>query len=448
MTQPQELQTHRREGRAERPPAPATADRTVQFVVELAEALTRAGAPEGLVQPRVARIAQVYGVPDAHVVVLPNFTLAAEGPGAPVALDSTAPSEAELRLDQMAAVEHVARLADRGAVHAEEGLRQLAEASALGHRFGRIGIVAGHVVITLGLCLILQPTSIVLLASGIFGALVGLMKLRARRAPTLRVLLPITAATLVSLIAFAVAPEKATQESLRALIPPLVTFLPGGLLTSATLDLTVGHLISGASRLVAGGMQLVLLTLGIAIGAATAGANLDAATTNTPINTLGAWAPWLGTIVFGLGCYVHFSGPPHSLGWLLVVLLTASIGEQLGARLLSGELGAFVGAFAMTPVAAWVEGRPSGPPSLSTLMPAFWLLVPGAVSLIGVAQFFGSDNPAGLGNIVNALVTMVLIALGVFVGNALVLHVRTRRTATSSSPATSPNAAALRGRAP
>ena len=67
----------------------------------------------------------MYGVPHARVVVLPNFTLAAEGSGAPVALDSTAPSEANLRLDQMAAIEHVARLADRGAVAPEEGLREL-----------------------------------------------------------------------------------------------------------------------------------------------------------------------------------------------------------------------------------------------------------------------------------------------------------------------------------
>jgi len=417
------------------PPALATGSQALQFIVELAEALTRAGTPEGLVQPRADRIAGVYGVPHAHVVVLPNFTLAAEESGAPVALDSTAPNEANLRLDQMAAIEQVARLADRAAVAPDEGVRQLREAKALRHRFGRLGIVAGHVLITLGLCLILQPTGVVLFASAIFGALVGLMKLRARNAPTLRVLLPITASTLISLIAFAVAPGTTTQESLRALIPPLVTFLPGGLLTSATLDLTAGHLISGASRLVAGTMQFVLLTLGIAVGAQMAGVNVDAVSTNTPINTLGAWAPWLGAVVFGVGCFIHFSGPPRSLGWLLVVLLTAWIGEQLGAKLLSGELGAFVGAVAMTPVAAWVEERSSGPPSLATLMPAFWLLVPGAVGLIGVAQFFGSENPAGMGNIVNALVTFILIGLGVFVGNALVLHVRSRRPAASASVA-------------
>jgi uncharacterized membrane protein YjjP (DUF1212 family) len=407
--------------------SPAAANRTVQFVVELAEALTRAGTPEGLVQPRAARIATVYGVTDAHVVVLPNFTLAAQGRGEPVALDSTGPSDADLRLDQMAAVERVARLADTGAVQPEEGLRELDDAKALRHRFGSVGIVGGHVVITLGVCLILQPTPVVLLASVMFGALVGVMKLWARTAATLRALLPITAATVVSGLAFLIAPDRTIENSLRALIPPLVTFLPGGLITSATLDLTLGSMISGASRLVAGTMQLVLLTLGIAIGAGLAGVNLDAVSTNTPINTLGGWAPWLGAILFGLGCYIHFSGPPHSLGWLLVVLLTAWIGERLGAKLLSGQLGAFAGAFVMTPVAAWIERRPSGPPLLATLMPAFWLLVPGAVGLIGVAQFFGSQSLAGFGNIAQALETFILIGLGVFVGNALVLHVRSRR---------------------
>ncbi len=435
MTHAHEPQPRVVEGPPERAPAPAGENHALEFVVELAEALTRAGTPEGLVQPRAARIAEVYGVRRARVVVLPNFTLAAQESGVPVALDATAPSAASLRLDQMAAIEQVARLADRGAVQPDDGLRELAAAEALPHRFGRVGIVGGHVLITLGLCLILQPTAIVLMASAIFGAFVGLMKLHARNHSTLRVLLPITAATLVSLIAFAVAPGTTTQESMRALIPPLVTFLPGGLLTSATLDLTAGHLISGASRLVAGTMQFVLLTLGIAIGAQLAGIDVQGVSTDTPINTLGAWAPWLGAAVFGVGCYVHYSGPPRSLGWLLVVLLTAWIGEQLGARLLSAELGAFVGAFAMTPVAAWVEERPSGPPSLATLMPAFWLLVPGSVGLIGVAQFFGSDDLAGLGNIVDALVTFILIGLGIFVGNALVLHVRSRRAAASPSPA-------------
>jgi uncharacterized membrane protein YjjB (DUF3815 family) len=60
------------------------------------------------------------------------------------------------------------------------------------------------------------------------------------------------------------------------------------------------------------------------------------------------------------------------------------------------------------------------------ITPAFRLLVPGAVSFIGVAQFFGSRQDAGLGHLVDALVAFILIALGVFVGETLVLRWRSR----------------------
>jgi uncharacterized membrane protein YjjP (DUF1212 family) len=264
----------------------APSDHAVPFLVQLGEALTQAGEPEGFVQPRVAQMAAAYRVPAARVVVLPKLTLAAAGPGEPVVLDATPATEPDLRLDQMAVVSGVARLADTASVDPDDGMRALDDAEALPHRFGPVGIVAGHATIALGACLILQPTPMVLLTSTLLGALVGLLKLRAATAPTLRVVLPIVAAVLLSLLVFAVAPGTKTQESLRELIPPLITFLPGGLITSATLDLVVGHLISGATRFVAGSMQLVLLALGIAIGATIAGADLNATTTNTPIT------PW------------------------------------------------------------------------------------------------------------------------------------------------------------
>ena len=88
-------------------------------------------------------------------------------------------------------------------------------------------------------------------------------------------------------------------------------------------------------------------------------------------------------------------------------------------------LGGFFGALVVTPVAAWVATRRAGPPALASFLPAFWLLVPGAVGLIGMAEFVGSNRAAGLDHFVNAVITFIAIGLGVLVGNALVL--RTRR---------------------
>jgi uncharacterized membrane protein YjjP (DUF1212 family)/uncharacterized membrane protein YjjB (DUF3815 family) len=414
----------------------------VQFVVALAGALSRAGAAEGIVQPRASAIAIKYGVPDARVVLLPNLTLAAERRGSPVELDTAAPSDSDLRLDQIAAVERLARLADRARVTPREGLRQLEEIKSLPHRFGEFGMVAGHAVISVGLCLVLQPTLPVLVMAAVFGGVVGVLKLAAHRSETLSVLLPITAATLVSAVAFLVVPDTAGEQSVRALIPPLVTFLPGGMITTATLDLAAGHLISGSTRLVAGAMQLALLMLGIAIGVGLAGSDVSLATADHPANSLGAWAPWLGAAVFGVGCWLHFSGPRRSLGWLLVVVLSAWAGEFLGARLVSDQLGAFTGALLVTPIAASIERRPTGPPSLATMLPAFWLLVPGATGLIGVAQFVGSRQTAAPAHFVDAFVTFILIGLGVFLGNALVLRTRATRAARRASL----RAAAMDGR--
>ena len=290
------------------------------------------------------------------------------------------------------------------------------------HRFGTVGVIGGHMVLTLGLALILQPTPEALAAAAVFGALIGALKIYARDLQTVGVLLPIAAATLISALAFWIAPDQTIDGSMRILIPALVTFIPGSLLTTATLDLSAGEVISGSSRLVAGTMQLVLLSFGIAVGALIAGVSLDKALTNEAKNTLGDWAPWLGVIVFGIGAFVHFSGPPRSLGWLLVVLLAAWIGQQIGGRLVSDTLGAFFGALIATPVAAWVATRPSGPPALASFLPAFWLLVPGAVGLIGMAEFVGSNRAAGLDHFVNSLITFISIGIGVLVGNALVLR--------------------------
>ena len=397
------------------PPNPA-----VQFMLELATALNDAGEPVALNQARMERIATAYGVTDARVAVLPNLVLGAGGRGSPTALDLSHLQLSTNRLDRTAAVAALARDAERAAIDPEDGLRRLDQIAAYRHRFGTVGVIGGHMVLTIGLALILQPTPEALGAAAIFGALIGALKLYATDLPTVGALLPVGAATLVSALAFWLAPDKTIDGSMRILIPALVTFIPGSLLTTATLDLSAGQVISGSSRLVAGTMQLIVLSFGIAVGALLAGVSLDEAITNEAKNTLGDWAPWVGVIVFGCGAFVHFSGPRGSLGWLLLVVISAWLGQQVGGHLVNDNLGAFFGALVATPVATWVATRPSGPPSLATFLPAFWLLVPGAVGLIGMAEFVGSDREAGLNHFVNALITFLAIGTGVLVGNATV----------------------------
>ncbi len=203
-------------------------------------------------------------------------------------------------------------------------------------------------------------------------------------------------------------------------IPPLVTFLPGALLTMATVDLAMGETITGASRFVAGLLQLALLAIGIVVGAELVGDPHSGPVAGASADTLGSWAPWLGVLIFGIGVYVHNCAPKGSLGWLLVVLFTAWTGQLAGERILDPTLSGFVGAAVMVPVAHLVARAPTAPPAHVMFLPAFWLLVPGAIGLIGITEIFGDNAHVGTENFVSALVSIPAIALGILVGTMIV----------------------------
>ncbi len=131
---------------------------------------------------------------------------------------------------------------------------------------------------------------------------------------------------------------------------------------------------------------------------------------------IGAIAPWLGVLIFGIGVLLSYSGRPRSLGWMLLVLYVAFAGQVIGGLLFGSSLSAFVGAVVMTPVAVFVATQRTGPPTLVTFLPAFWLLVPGAIALVGVTQVMGEATVDGTTSILTAGVTIVSIALGVVLG--------------------------------
>ena len=143
--------------------------------------------------------------------------------------------------------------------------------------------------------------------------------------------------------------------------------------------------------------------------------------------TLGWWAPWLGVAIFGLGVYVHDSAPKRSLGWLLVVLFAAWTGQFVGELVLNATLSGFVGAAVMVPVAHLVARAPSAPPAHVMFLPAFWLLVPGAIGLIGITEIVGERVDAGSENFLSALVSIPAIALGILVGTTIVRAARSAR---------------------
>jgi uncharacterized membrane protein YjjB (DUF3815 family) len=111
------------------------------------------------------------------------------------------------------------------------------------------------------------------------------------------------------------------------------------------------------------------------------------------------------------------SSPRGSLPWVLLVLLGA-YAAQLAGALAAAPLAGFVGALVIAPLAALVERTPHGPPAAVTTLPAFWLLVPGALSLLGLSDLV-NGGPEAAQEIANAVVAVFGIALGTLVGSAV-----------------------------
>jgi uncharacterized membrane protein YjjP (DUF1212 family) len=390
-----------------------------QFLLYLGSALTAAGEAVNQIEERLRRVAATYGAPQARVSVLPTYLVLALEPGRPATLEPTGQLRGALRLDQIAALFEVLKAAERGEPSPEDGSRRVREIVELRPRFGPWITILGHVVLTVGICLILQPALSDLTLAALFGALVAVFKLIGGRWRSVQMVMPVAAAFAVAAITFLLAGQGWAEADLRAMIAPLVTFLPGAMITMAVVELSAAEMITGASRLVAGSVQLLLLGAGIVGAAQVVGLPSADALVDAPANLLGWWAPWLGVLLVGLGNYLYFSAPPGSLGWLWLVLYVAWTGQYLGEVAFGGYLSGFVGAMVMTPVAYLVERRPSGPPALVSFLPAFWLLVPGALGLIGVTEYLGKDALAGVQDFLGAVGSMVAIALGVLCGYPL-----------------------------
>jgi uncharacterized membrane protein YjjP (DUF1212 family) len=386
------------------------------LLVRLGTAMSAAGDSVDAIDSTLRSIVAAYGAEHVEVAVLPTSLTVTTGQGIGTQVQIAVPNRTALRFDQVAELYRVVRLTTTASITPRAATERLAEIDRMRPTFRWPLRTLGHAVLTVGLALLLQPTIGAVGAAFVLGAAVGLLKLY--RLAALELVFPVVVSFGVAVVVFTTLQHVEIDNPVRILIPPLVTFLPGGALTIATVELAAGQMVSGASRLVSGFVQLVLLGFGIIAAAALFDLSAVELADN-PVNRLGWWAPWLGVVVVAVGNYLHFSSPATSLPWILLVLLAAYCGQAAGAALFGGLLSGFFGAVVMTPLALWVERLPHGVPKLITFLPGFWLLVPGAAGLIGITEMLGVDQQLGAQAIVDMLVTVMSIAIGVLVGTAV-----------------------------
>lgn len=372
------------------------------------------------VQQNLYAIANAYGASNTRIAVLPSVVfIQVQDESGNTHTEFWPVAKGGLRFDQLNALVRLTKDARAGAIPPEEGQSRIDSIFRLRPRFRHFRYLFGHILMTLGLGLILQPTAPALVFCLFFGALVGLLKFAGGYFGYLQVLLPTIASALVSSLVLLITRDQDVESVLRIVILPLVTFLPGAALTVGMEELVNGEVVSGASRLIQGLIQLLVLSFGMIAAVTVVGLAPSEVLVDEAANTIGWYAPWIGIAVFGVGVYTHLMGPMRYLPALLVTLYLTYGASQVGTRVLGYELNAFFGGFALIITVHLVEWL-RGPPTLLTFVPGFWLLVPGAAGLIGVTELFVGVESQSRGSFGSIFLAILSIVLGMLVALALI----------------------------
>jgi uncharacterized membrane protein YjjP (DUF1212 family) len=387
----------------------------MEFLTELGKALTASGISVVDITSILEKIAIAYKT-KAEVLVFPTMILIKIGEQESAPLNAANQKPGFLPLNQVSEIYELIYKAETAEISPTEGKKCLKKILSEKHRFGPIGILIGYVLFSMGIGMLLQPTPEQLVVSGVLGAIVGVLLILSQGRTRFLLILPVIAALIVSSLFLYGIKGGLITGSVAMLLPALAYFLPGATLTTGMFELAYGEIISGASRVIYGTAILFLILFGVLIGIQITGISPQNLFVANSMNGLGWWAPYLGVIIFAVGMYLFMSIRNKDMPWVILILYIAFFGQQIGNHFVGGFFGAFSGSLLMAISGTIIERRDHKTPSFVSIMPAFWILVPGSLGFISLATFVNQNYFAAITDATVVAMTIVAISLGLLLG--------------------------------
>ena len=413
------------------------------LLAQLGTAMIATGQPAQEVEEELAEVSARLGYPDVQIAVGPTSLMLTLTEGGP-ATNRSVPQG--LRLHQSASVRRIRHQLVRGELEPVAAREQLAAVMVRPVRHPRWLIALAWPVLAVGIALILQPGWANVAATALCSVLVYALVQLAERHHVVRALLPTLAAFGVSLLVFGAADAGLLDGPLRTVLPPLAVLLPGALVVNGMSELAAGHMQAGSARLTYGLVQLALFALGL-LTATTLLRVPASALANVRVEQIGWAAAPVGLLLIGLGIGLMEGVPVRMQGWVLLVLSLAFGAQVAGQQLGSIGLGGFLGGVTASLGAALVELRRPQLARLVIFLPAFWLLVPGSLGLVGVTELAAGRQSAS-DVVVGVLGVVIAISLGLLVGSAVGRSLRGRLAAPTAAALRRPHAGSRRSLRP
>jgi uncharacterized membrane protein YjjP (DUF1212 family) len=387
----------------------------LEFLMTLGKALIAAGISVVDINSILEHVASAYKV-KAEVLIFPTVLLVKLGETESATLTAGNQKPDLLPLNQVSELYELINQAENVEISPKKGKKCVKQILAEKHLFGPLGIIVGYTLFSMGIGMLMQFSLKQILISGIFGTVVSFLIILGEEKQKLSLLIPVIASLVVSSLFFWSLKSGLIAGSFIMLIPALAYFLPGAVLTTGMLELASGEIISGSSRIISGAAILLLLLFGLIIGLETAGLPLQQLMFLSTPNTSIWWIPYIGVLVFGIGMYLFMSIKKKDMPWIFFILYLAFIGEQVGNHFVGGFFGGFLGSLLMAVTGTLAERQGHQTPSFISILPAFWILVPGSLGFISLATLVGQNYSAAITNALLVTMSIVAISLGLLVG--------------------------------
>ncbi len=396
------------------PPEPASG---IAFVMELGAALHRFGTPAHRLEAAMGAVARQLDL-EAHILSTPTSVMAGFGPLTAQTNVLVRVDPGEIDLEKLTALDRVAAAVGRGQVPVAEGV---AEVRAIQARRGRYP--AALIVLALGL---LSASTAVFLAggwpeiavSGLIGLVVGLVTAAVRGSISGSRVYSFIAAFTAAAIAHGTLAAGVPISLRITILSGVIALLPGYTLTVAMTEVATRNLVSGTARLTAAAVAFLELTFGIALAEVVMtrlfGVPIGITAASAP---LPEWAELAALAVFVPAAGIELGAHPLQFPAIAVASAAAYYSARFGSDLLTPELGAAVGGFAIA-AGSNIYARLADRPAMVPLVPGLLLLVPGSMGLRSMTSMLERDVVSGIDTAFGMILVAVSLVAGLLLANA------------------------------
>ncbi|YCM43062.1 threonine/serine exporter family protein [Verrucomicrobiaceae bacterium 227] len=388
-----------------------------RFVIKLGRALQECGANSERIERHLTNVCSMLEVQASFLISPTTFTCAFwEEDEMDQFIHIERAEAGEINLGRLWEIDRLVESIDQGNVDFGEALERLQ---------GLLKSPPHHSITLHALSWVLTGASFAILLSpnllnGLASAIISLLLFVMTRLCSSESWKPVTQIT----VAFAAGATAAALDGW-GINPPfvilssIIVFIPGLSLTVALTEISVGHLISGSSRLVDATMTLLKLFFGTLSGIAVISL-IPLAGPAEPLifPELPAWRVWPALLGLSIALGIAFNIPKQKMLWGTTAALIAFSSAKLGESQFGMHAGMFLGALSVGLFSNLFARITKGPGSI-LMTQGIILLVPGSKIYSILNHWVSGEAILPPDTAAKALIAFMALIAGLLFSNAL-----------------------------